>query len=159
MKKIDVDLWVEYHRNRKSYYSEKEKSEIRACEFAMHLLIPTKNLLQMVDLEDFYKDSLTGKMLTIQKIAEVFDVPEVAVSIKLEELVEKNIILPKDKILERIDLDEFNNESPYDQMQTINHLSEEFGVTYDKMTTRLEEISKNLNKPKKKFKMRRLFKK
>lgn len=159
MKKIDVDLWVNYHQNRKKYYTEKELSEIRACEFAMHLLIPTKSLLQMVDLKEYYKDSVTGKMLTIQKLADTFNVPTIAVSIKLDELVERNIILPKNKIMELVDIEELKDEDPLEQMQTIKHLSEEFGVSYGKMTDRLEEISDDLHKPKKKSKIRRLFRK
>ncbi len=159
MKKIDVDLWVNYHQNRKKYYTEKEMSEIEACEFAMHLLIPTKKLLQMVDLNEYYKDSVTGKMITIQKLADTFKVPTIAVSIKLDELVERNIILPKKKIMELVDIEELKDEDPLEQMQTIKHLSEEFGVTYEEMNNRLEEISDNLNKPKNKFKIRRLFKK
>lgn len=159
MTKIDIDLWVNYHLNRKKYYTEKEMSEIEASEFAMHLLIPTKKLLQMVDLNEYYKDSVTGKMITIQKLASIFKVPTIAVSIKLDELVERNIILHKKEIMKLVDIEELKDEDSLEQMQTIKHLSEEFGVTYEEMNNRLEEISNNLNKPKKKFKIRRLFKK
>lgn len=159
MSKIDIDLWVNYHLNRKKYYTEKEMSEIEACEFAMHLLIPTKKLLQMVDLKEYYKDSVTGKMITIKKLANTFKVPTIAVSIKLDELVQRNLILPKKKIMKLVDIEELKDEDSLEQMQTIKHLSEEFGVTYEEMNNRLEEISDDLHKPKKKSKIRRLFRK
>ena len=161
MKKIDIDLWVEYHNNKKRIYTKKEMSEIRACEFAMHLLVPTKNLLTMVDIEEFKNDSITGQMLTIQKLAETFNVPYVVVSIKLEELVNKMLILPKEKILDMIDIDDFKNDSITGQMLTTKHLAEHFGVSYTTMSNRLEEISNNINKSKNKKKsgIKRLLKK
>ena len=161
MKKIDIDLWVEYHNNKKRIYTKKEMSEIRACEFAMHLLVPTKNLLTMVDIEEFKNDSITGQMLTIQKLAETFNVPYVVVSIKLEELVNKMLILPKEKIFDMIDIDDFKNDSITGQMLTTKNLAEHFGVSYTTMSNRLEEISNNINKSKNKKKsgIKRLLKK
>lgn len=140
MKKIDVELWVEYHNNRRSHYTKRELSEIRACEFAMHLLVPTNYLLRMIDIEDFYNDSLTNQMTAIDELSKTFGVPHVVITVKLDELIKKMLEIPKEKILELIDLDDFLNDSPLEQTITIKHLADTFGVTQKVMTNRLEEI-------------------
>lgn len=59
MVKIDFEKFVEYHKNPNKEYSIKELEEIRANEFAMHLLCPTMYVLEEflavnMDFENIY---------------------------------------------------------------------------------------------------------
>ena len=90
MRKIDVNLWINYHTHPKAHYSEAELREIRASEFAMHLLVPTNTFLKRIDLDKVRNYSFLEKYQLVTKEAEYFGVPPEVISIKLEELLEQD---------------------------------------------------------------------
>ena len=90
MRKIDVNLWINYHTHPKSHYSEEELREIRASEFAMHLLVPTKAFLKRVDLDKVREYTFLEKYQLVTDEATYFGVPPEVISVKLEELLEQD---------------------------------------------------------------------
>lgn len=88
MFKSDYDFWLDYHRgtiNRE--LTKKEYSEIRASEFAMHLLIPTKTLLKVCggysNMKNIFYESNSVNSPKIRKLANAFCVPKEVMAIKI----------------------------------------------------------------------------
>lgn len=88
MRKKDYKLWVAYHHGKiNRELTEKEYSEIRAFEFAMHLLIPTDKLLEVCggfDNLKYYRN-----YLMINRLANYFCVPKDVMLFKFDYLIEK----------------------------------------------------------------------
>ena len=91
MMKIAFKKFVEYHKNPNKSYSIKELEEIRASEFAMHLLCPTMFVLEEflaanLDFENF--DNLTNyeRYDFYEMLRKRFVVPMDIITIKIDEL-------------------------------------------------------------------------
>lgn len=99
MKKDDYNFWLAYHTgkiNRK--LTEKEYSEIRACEFAMHLLIPTDRLLEMCGgLDNLKNMNIYHNYPVIKELAKAFDVSEDVMILKIDDLINSEKIEKKNK--------------------------------------------------------------
>ena len=105
MKKSNYNLWLAYHYgniNRK--LTKKEYCEIRACEFAMHLLIPTEAVLEICGGLDSLKNmNIYHNYPVIKKLAQKFCVPEDVMLFKLDYLIkEKNLEESKNNVKTRI---------------------------------------------------------
>lgn len=108
MKNSDFELWLDYHKtNGINQYTIEQIKEIRACEFAMHLLIPTDALLKMFggNFDFFYTLNLQEKNSLVKELAKRFKVEESIMCVKIDELIGLNRlkeILMADDVLESI---------------------------------------------------------
>lgn len=94
MKKNDWGMFVNYHIHPKDNYTEEELNEIRANEFAMHLLMPTlyvldEFLINDLDFKKFNDLSNCDKYLFYKRLVKRFIVPMDVVVIKIDELNNK----------------------------------------------------------------------
>lgn len=91
MHKGDYSFWIAYHYgkiNRK--LTEKEYNEIRASDFAMHLLIPTELLLRECGgAENLTQIDIYHDFLIIRKLANQFKVPEGVMAVKISWVLAK----------------------------------------------------------------------
>lgn len=90
MKKSVYNLWLEYHNHHRDINElTKEKySEIRVCEFATHLLFPTKAVLEICGgLDNLKNMNIHHNYPVIQKLAQKFCVPEDVMLFKLNYLI------------------------------------------------------------------------
>lgn len=90
MFKGDYDFWLDYHSGKINRNLTKEEySEIRASDFAMHLLIPTEALLKecggYTKLENIFESENYAEM---RKLADKFHVPVKAMIIKISYVLE-----------------------------------------------------------------------
>lgn len=104
----DYKLWKDYHYGRiKRKLSQKEYSEIRANEFAMNLLIPTKLLLVVCGgYHNLESINLNSNDPVVRKLAESFKVPVDVMIVKIHSLItekERKKSIAKKKILKRQD--------------------------------------------------------
>ena len=85
--------------------SEEQMQEIEACEFAMHLLIPTDRLIDFVgDINRIENMSFMERYVLVDIISKEFNAPKMAVRIKLDvilaqEKIKKKVRVNKDNIL------------------------------------------------------------
>lgn len=86
MKESDYQLWLYYHYGLlKRELTEEEYKEIRASEFAMHFLIPTKQLLKLCG---GYKNLPNIDFVRISELAKLFKVSWEVMQIKIHTLME-----------------------------------------------------------------------
>ncbi len=90
MTKNSFKIWIEYNFGIKKELTKDEKQEVEACEFAMHLLIPTESINRYIDLMGGIKD-VKNDQLKIQYLADLYGVPIEIMQIKLNYLANKNI--------------------------------------------------------------------
>lgn len=85
MFKGDYNFWLAYHYGKiHRKLTEKEYSEIRASEFAMHLLIPTGALLmECGGAENLANMNIFHNYPKIRELANKFKVPEDVMVIKI----------------------------------------------------------------------------
>lgn len=103
MKDNDYKLWLDYHYgliNRQ--LTKEEESEIRACEFAMHFLIPTEMLLKECNYDRLKKIVLSNDSKMINKLSTLFQVPTEVMIIKIRELIREKQEKDKPKIVEKV---------------------------------------------------------
>lgn len=107
MYKSDYQFWLAYHSGKiNRRLTKKEYSEIRASDFAMHLLIPTDKLLEKCGGLDILKGiDINYNYRIIKNLARVFYVPEEVMAIKINYIKNKkntdNKITSKEKILKK----------------------------------------------------------
>lgn len=97
MRKIDVNLWINYHKYPHRHYSEAQMREIRASEFAMHLLVPTSAFNNRINIEEVKRLSFMEKYQLILRESEFFGVPPEVISIKIDELIKES---EKEEVIE-----------------------------------------------------------
>lgn len=90
MFKNDFNFWLNYHKGEFiGPLTEKQLKEIRACEFAMQLLLPTEIFLECCGgykkMVEIYQDP---KKISI--VAASFRVEEEVVRMKMEYLIQKH---------------------------------------------------------------------
>lgn len=87
----DCDFWLAYHRGEiQRDLTEKEFREIRASEFAMHLLIPTKELLKECGGYNNIKNIIIlSDVSRIRELANRFKVPVEVMSIKISYILKE----------------------------------------------------------------------
>lgn len=114
MFKSDYKLWLDYHNKKIDHeLTEKEKSEIRASEFAMNLLVPADHLVQLCEgyenLLKIWSTDIYFRPMFIDKIAKMLLVPYEVVFFKMQDIVnnyksgyfEKTPTKVNDKILKK----------------------------------------------------------
>ena len=91
MKESFYSLWIDYHSgNINRALTEREYSEIRACDFSMHLLIPTKALLKMCGgLNKLKQMDIYHNNDVIRKMALAFRVPEEVMFFKMDYIIKQ----------------------------------------------------------------------
>ena len=92
MFKCDYNLWVDYHSGKINRdLTEDEKKEIRASDFAMHLLVPEKTLLNtcggIEGIKKIYSESLSGNPYPLKRVANLFAVEPIVVLFKMEAVI------------------------------------------------------------------------
>ena len=97
MRKIDVNLWINYHKYPHRHYSAAQMREIRASEFAMHLLVPTGAFNNRINIEEVKRLSFMEKYQLILRESEFFGVPSEVISIKIDELIKES---EKEEVIE-----------------------------------------------------------
>lgn len=86
MQECDYQLWLSYHYGLlKRELTEEEYKEIRASEFAMHFLIPTKQLLKLCG---GYKNLPNIDYARISELARLFEVSWEVMQIKIDSLMD-----------------------------------------------------------------------
>lgn len=94
MWKSNYQLWLDYHAGKLNgkKLSDKELSEIRASEFAMHLLCPTEAILEAVGgysrLHKIMKDFFRRDFMIVQ-LADRFQVQPEVMIIKVRDILSK----------------------------------------------------------------------
>lgn len=88
MYKEDFELWIDYHKtDGNKEYTKKQLEEIRACEFAMNLLVPIDSFLEYCGgIEKIRKADIITINIIINKAAEYFKVPTEVISVRVKEL-------------------------------------------------------------------------
>ncbi len=91
MYKKDYNLWVRYHKGQiNRELTEEEYKDIKASDFAMHFLVPTKALIQecgglsAIENADFFND-----YYKVFYLANIFCVPIEVIQIKLEYILKE----------------------------------------------------------------------
>lgn len=92
MKNSDYHLWIGYHYGQiKRKLTKKEYEEIRTCEFAMHLLVPTDKVLEICGgLNNLKKMDIYRNYAIVKKLAKQFCVTEDVMLFKLSYLIHKD---------------------------------------------------------------------
>ena len=75
-------LWVDYHYGIKKDFTADEKKEIFACEFAMHLLVPTKVINKQIKNMGGI-EAIKNNPNKIKELANFYDVPNEVIWFKL----------------------------------------------------------------------------
>lgn len=108
MHKRDYQLWIDYHSGDiHRELTRNEYSEIAACDFAMHLLIPTDSLLEICGgWENLEKMNFYHDHTIVERLSDIFLVPEEVVFFKLDYLIkmkrkEKQDHSPQKRILKK----------------------------------------------------------
>ena len=94
MMKIDFENFVEYHKNPDKKYTIDEMEDIRANEFAMHLMCPTmyvleEFLLANLDFEKLNNLYFYDKYKFYETLFNRFGIPIEVICIKIDELSDK----------------------------------------------------------------------
>lgn len=109
MFKSDYNLWVDYHQGKiNRELTEDEKKEIRASDFAMHLLVPTDVLMNECGgyegIKKIYYDYSVGNPYPVKKLAFLFEVEPILVLLKIKSVIKnyseekfKSRVLKKEK--------------------------------------------------------------
>ena len=88
MKQMEYKLWCDYHLGRVDRpFTPDEEREIRANEFAMHLLVPT-DAVKSLALKHGGLEALISSMYRIEAFAELFDVAPEVFYFKVKEMKE-----------------------------------------------------------------------
>ena len=90
MTKNTFKLWIEYNLGIRKNLTEEEDKEIFACEFAMHLLVPTESINRYIELMGGI-ENVKNDLLKIKYLANLYDVPIEVIQIKLNYLLNQNI--------------------------------------------------------------------
>ena len=90
MTKEIYKLWIDYHYGIKKNFTIDEEKEIFACEFAMHLLVPTESINRYIELMGGI-EKVKNDLLKIKYLANLYDVPIEVIQIKLNYLLNQNI--------------------------------------------------------------------
>lgn len=88
----DYKVWEEYHYNKTNRkLTEEEFAELRANEFAMHLLVPTDSLLKdcggYEKMKEIYLGDFSFKMRFVEKLAKMYIVSAEIILFKMEHII------------------------------------------------------------------------
>lgn len=89
MTRNSFKMWLEYNLGIKKELTEEEKQEIEACEFAMHLLIPTESINRYINLMGGIEEVNNNK-LKIHYLANQYGVPIEIMMLKIDYLIKKS---------------------------------------------------------------------
>ena len=85
MTRNSLKIWIEYKLGIKNELTKEEKQEVEACEFAMHLLIPTESINRYIEKMDGI-ENVKNDMLKIKYLAKLYGVPIEIMQMKLNSL-------------------------------------------------------------------------
>lgn len=89
MTRNSFKMWLEYNLGIKKELTEEEKKEIEACEFAMHLLIPTESINKYINLMGGIEE-VNNNNLKIHYLANQYGVPIEIMMLKINYLIKKS---------------------------------------------------------------------
>lgn len=89
MTKNSFKIWIEYNFGVKKELTEDEKQEVEACEFAMHLLIPTESINRYIDLMGGIEE-VNNNQLKLQYLANQYGVPVEIMMVKIDYLIKQS---------------------------------------------------------------------
>ncbi len=103
MMRSDYQLWLEYHCGSiQRKLTERELKEIRAFDFALHLLVPQNVLLDKLGgYENLKNMHIYHNYPLIKKLAKEFNVNEELILVQLDNIFKKNDT--KQKVLKKED--------------------------------------------------------
>ena len=85
MTRNSFKLWIEYKLGIKEQLTEEETKEVEACDFGMHLLIPTESVNRYIEKMGGI-ENINNNQPKIQYLAKLYGVPIEIMLIKLNYL-------------------------------------------------------------------------
>ncbi len=85
MTRNSFKIWFEYELGIRKELTKEEKQEVKACEFAMHLLVPTESINRYIELMGGI-DEVKNDIFKIDYLADLYKIPTIIIKLKLNYL-------------------------------------------------------------------------